>query len=94
MVGRIVGAVIVGILALVAWLGIATALDVLHIWERQGMDGAEVRFVGAWIVGLTGFAAPLLLTFIFHRIYGPVEEPPAQKKRAPVLRKPAPEKKA
>jgi hypothetical protein len=81
VIGRIIGAAIVAFLALVAWLGIGEALHFLNVWEKSGLNADRVIFFGGWVVAIAGFTAPLVLTYIFRKLYPPPEEQQPQKPR-------------
>jgi hypothetical protein len=59
------------VLTLALWVGASTALDLIGIWQKNGIDPGEILYLGAWIAGAAGFAAPILLFLLFRAIYGP-----------------------
>lgn len=78
--------ILTGALALIMWLSMSTALDLIGIWQKHEIDPDHVLKLGSWIAAAGGFTAPLLLYFIFNSIYGRRRKRQLQQQRAQQLK--------
>lgn len=69
-------AILTSVLALALWLGVSTALDLIGIWQKHGIDPDEIIQFGVWFAVGGGFVAPLVLYTTFKTIYRPRRKPP------------------